>query len=182
MASDAGALPEGGAVVIASADLLLRRTREADLDFVLAAENDPENVPFVSQWPRERHRAFGSDPGRLHLLVERAGDATPRGYLLLDGLGGPHCAVLVQRLVITDKGRGLGRKALELVMALAFESLGAHRVWLDARADNARARSLYRSLGFVEEGTLRECDWHHGRYLSLVLMGILEHEYRARAV
>ena len=44
--------PAPGGAVIAAGDLLLRRTREADLDFVLAAENDPENVPYVSQWPR----------------------------------------------------------------------------------------------------------------------------------
>ena len=36
----------------------LRRTLAADLDFVLEAENAPENRGFVSQQPRAEHLAY----------------------------------------------------------------------------------------------------------------------------
>ena len=37
----------------------------------------------------------------------------------------------------------------------AFDSLSAHRLWLDVKEDNARARAVYEKEGFRYEGTLR---------------------------
>jgi RimJ/RimL family protein N-acetyltransferase len=51
-------------------------------------------------------------------------------------------------------------------------------LWLDVFEHNARARHVYRSVGFVEEGVLRECVKQQERYASLVVMSILENEYR----
>lgn len=45
------------------------------------------------------------------------------------------------------RGRGVGRKLLEGVIARA-ERLGCSGVTLEVRKDNANARHLYRSLGF----------------------------------
>lgn len=39
----------------AAAEIGLRLTVEADLDFVLAAEQAPENSQFVPGWSREQH-------------------------------------------------------------------------------------------------------------------------------
>ena len=39
--------------------------------------------------------------------------------------------------------------------------------------DNARARHLYTSFGFTEEGIMREATQRDGVWLSLVLMSIL---------
>jgi RimJ/RimL family protein N-acetyltransferase len=52
-------------------------------------------------------------------------------------------------------------------------------LWLDVMAHNAAARHLYASEGFVPEGTLREALRRDGRYVDLVLMAILEDEYRS---
>jgi diamine N-acetyltransferase len=41
---------------------------------------------------------------------------------------------------------------------------------------NERARRAYESLGFVREGTLRECLKIEGRYVSLHVMSILRDE------
>jgi RimJ/RimL family protein N-acetyltransferase len=47
--------------------------------------------------------------------------------------------------------------------------------------DNARARHLYTSFGFTEEGIMREATQRDGVWLALVLMSILEHEYRIQS-
>ena len=65
----------------------------------------------------------------------------------------------------------------QLIKQQAFEQLGAHRLWLDVMAHNDRARNLYRSEGFLEEGTLRECMLVGGEFVSLVIMSMLEDEY-----
>jgi RimJ/RimL family protein N-acetyltransferase len=59
----------------------------------------------------------------------------------------------------------------------------AHRAYLEVQEGNARARNLYEACGFIYEGTYREGARlpANGRYEDLLIYGMLEHEYRARA-
>jgi RimJ/RimL family protein N-acetyltransferase len=79
--------------------------------------------------------------------------------------------------VITDKGKGYGRQALRLIKQLTFDHLLFHRLALDVKVHNARARSLYTCEGFVEEGILRDRLKSDQGYESLVLMSMLASEY-----
>jgi RimJ/RimL family protein N-acetyltransferase len=83
--------------------------------------------------------------------------------------------------VIADRGRGIGRRALRLVLDRAFGELGAHRVWLDVKPHNERALRAYRAVGFVHEGVLRDALLTDGAYESLAIMSVLEHEWAERA-
>ena len=157
-----------------TAELRLRPAREDDLDYVVAAEADPDNAPFLAPSPREEHLGFLRDPRQRHLIAEA--DGRPVGFALLR-LHPEDRAVELRRLAVTEKGRGYGRAALRLAMAEAFEEHGAHRLWLDVKPQNERARSLYRSAGFVEEGTLRDALFYDGRFESLVVMSVLRPEW-----
>jgi putative acetyltransferase len=54
------------------------------------------------------------------------------------------------------QGRGVGRALFQALLdEVSAHMPHIHRVELFARAANERARGLYRSLGFVEEGRLR---------------------------
>jgi diamine N-acetyltransferase len=155
--------------------LILRETTAEDLDFVLAAEADPDASPFVIRWSREQHERALSDADQAHLLVA-SGDAAV-GFVLLAGLENEHRSVELRRIVVATKGRGLGREALALVLDHAFGPLGAHRVWLDVKVHNERARRAYAAVGFVEEGVLREALLSDGTYESLAVMSILDREW-----
>jgi diamine N-acetyltransferase len=157
-----------------TAELRLRPTREDDLEYVVAAEADPDNAPFLAPSPREVHLGFLRDAGQRHLIAEAGGRAV--GFVLLR-LHRDDRAVELRRLAVTEKGRGYGRAALRLVMAQAFEEHGAHRLWLDVKPHNERALALYRSAGFVEEGLLRDALSSDGRFESLVVMSILRPEW-----
>ena len=82
-----------------------------------------------------------------------------------------------------QRGRGFGGEAIALVLAYAFGSapdgLGLHRVSLDVLSINPRARILYESLGFVEEGRLREAHRDGDFWCDAIVMAILEDDYRA---
>ena len=157
-----------------TADLRLRPTREDDLEYVVAAEADPDNAPFLAPSPREEHLEFVRDAGQRHLVAEAGGRRV--GFVLLR-LHPAGRAVELRRLAVTEKGRGHGRAALRVATAIAFEELGAHRLWLDVKPHNERALALYRSEGFVEEGTLRDALYSDGRFESLVVMSILRPEW-----
>ncbi len=160
-----------------TADLRLRATRDDDVDYVVAAEADPDNAPFLAPSPREEHLGFMRDPDQRHLVAEAGGERV--GFVLLR-LHRADRAVELRRLAVTVKRRGYGRAALRAAAALAFAEPHVHRLWLDVKPHNERARALYRSEGFVEEGTLRDALYYGGRFESLVVMSMLRPEWAAR--
>lgn len=162
-------------------NIYLRSTAFADLSFVIDAESAPENQPFIGQWSHENHAAALKDPDVAHFIVKAEGQ--PVGYMILTGCTNADRSVCFKRLVITEKGKGYGRAALRLARAYAFETLGAHRFWLDVKTFNTRARALYESEGFVFEGILREClRSDDGEYQSLAVFSILFHEWVANPI
>lgn len=159
-----------------SPDLSLRLSTEADLDVIAAAEGDPEASPFITVRPRERHlEAFGH-PNEEHLIIEA--DGKPAGYALLEGFAHPHGNIEIHTLVIARRDQGVGTRAIRLLLERIFDHHGAHRVWLDVLAHNARARHVYESLGFTPEGEMREA-WRRddGGYESLHFLGMLDREW-----
>ena len=160
------------------ASVQLRPTTPEDLDFVLAAERDPDNAWFILPWTREQHARALADPDVTHRVIVPEGSHDRVGFVLLLGLTSPHGSLEFRRIVVTAKGQGLGRAAVRAVKHFAFEEQKAHRLWLDVKAFNARARHLYAAEGFVEEGLLRECLRSDSGYDSLVILSMLASEYR----
>ena len=166
--------------------LLLRPTLLSDLDFVGQVEMAAANRPFITPWERPQHESAVRFPDFRHFIIDvDLGSGYERaGFVILQGCRNPHRSVELKRIVVQAKGLGLGRHCARLLKRMAFDDLKAHRFWLDVKSLNERALALYRSEGFVEEGRLRESvrlgpDGADG-YDSLVVMSMLDREYRAR--
>ncbi|MEW6099030.1 MAG: GNAT family protein [Pseudomonadota bacterium] len=166
--------------MIGNARVRLRPTLLDDLDFVISVENDPVNRPFITPWERTQHEAAVRFPDFRHFIIEAGESSQPVGFVILVGCRNPHRSVELKRMVVQAKGQGLGRACLRLLKKVAFHDLKAHRFWLDVRVPNTRAKALYETEGFVEEGRLRESVRTDGGYESLVVMSMLEDEYDAR--
>ena len=159
--------------------ILIRQTRQEDLDFVTAAEIDPENSLYVGQWTLDQHQNSLCNADIFHIFVESKVSQKPVGYAIMAGVTNPNRNLELKRIVITDKGKGFGKETLRLIKRYSFAQLNVHRLWLDVRNNNPRAYSVYKSEGFVEEGILRECIYLNDGFISLSVMSILENEYRA---
>ena len=166
------------AVIFETGRIRLRSSTREDLDFVLGLELDTDNAPFILRWPAKMHLDTISDPDRAHLTVEARESGQPVGYVILSALKSPHRSIEFVRMTIARKGEGYGRECLRAVKQMAFDTLGAHRLWLDVMSHNARAKSLYLAEGFVEEGTLRESVEVDGRRISLILLSMLAREFK----
>ncbi len=89
------------------------------------------------------------------------------------------------QLLPNYRGRGYGREAILEVLRFAFDGVdgepgpGLHRVSLDVLSINPRAQTLYESLGFREEGRLRDIYRDGDAWADAIVMSILEDEYRA---
>jgi RimJ/RimL family protein N-acetyltransferase len=77
-------------------------------------------------------------------------------------------------------GRGIGRKAIDLVLQQAFGPLGLHRVDLRVLSFNIRAIRCYEACGFRLEGIERESALVGGEWHDDWIMAILERDFRAR--
>jgi len=156
-------------------DVFLSKSTEADLDWVFSLENHPDNSRFVSPWPRETHNLALSNSDFFHALILNRGERV--GFLILAGLENPNQSIEFRRVVIAKKNSGTGRKALRAVKAFCFEILKAHRLWLDVKTFNDRARHLYLSEGFTEEGMLRDCVKTEAGFDSLTVLSMLDSEH-----
>ena len=158
----------------------LRPTMQSDLDFVLTLEQDPENLPFITPWERTQHEAAIRFPDFRHFIVEAGPGLEAAGFLILIGCRSQNQSLELKRMVVQSKGQGVGRAALRVVKKVAFDELGAHRLWLDVKKRNTRAKALYASEGFVVEGELRESVRVPGGFESMIVMSMLEAEFNAR--
>jgi RimJ/RimL family protein N-acetyltransferase len=76
-------------------------------------------------------------------------------------------------------GQGYGTEATMLMLQLAFERIGLHRVALSVFSFNERAIRSYQKAGFHLEGRAREAIIREGERFDELTMGILADEWRS---
>ena len=119
-----------------------------DVEALLALER----LCFSQPWTARNFRDAMADPERRLLLVLR-GPFAPgdpgRGVLAYCSFQNVVDEMHIHNLAVAPavQGRGLGRRLLELALALGARR-GAERALLEVRQSNWAALRLYRSLGF----------------------------------
>ena len=102
------------------------------------------------------------------------------GFVELDGIQWTHQTGYIG-IALGDReywGKGYGREAMKLILKFAFHELNLHRVQLSVFSYNERAISLYRKLGFVQEGVLREYLSRDGQRHDMLYFGLLQQEWQ----
>jgi RimJ/RimL family protein N-acetyltransferase len=74
-------------------------------------------------------------------------------------------------------GHGYATEAAGVLLALAFEHLGAHRVWANLDARNERSALLLERLGLRREAHLVENEWVKGKWTDEVIYAVLAGEW-----
>jgi len=78
-------------------------------------------------------------------------------------------------------GKGVGRSATVAMLDWGFHQLNLHKISLSVLASNKKAIRLYQHLGFRREGTLRDEQFRDRAYHDVVLMSLLDREWRLMA-
>jgi RimJ/RimL family protein N-acetyltransferase len=169
-------------------DLTLRRFRDEDREGRARLGRDPEI-----------HRLLGGNPEReppftlldaaewlRRLRGARYAWAMERESRLIGAVRLEVLDSLAQRgelaISILDPGllgRGIGRRAVRLVLHYGFATLGLHRVGLRVIAANERAIRCYQACGFRVEGREREAVELQGDWQDDLIMGVLRPEFEA---
>ena len=152
-------------------------TNSDDISTIINWENNPENKDFIFQYSVAEHHEVMDSKNKLHLkAIDNQGVMV--GFVILRGLQNPNLSVELKRILINKKGKNYGKITLQLLQNLVFQKLKKHRLWLDVFTDNPRALHVYKSVGFVEEGIKRECIKSGNNFRSLIIMSILQQDFK----
>ena len=161
----------------------LRAPEFSDLDLLFELENDRE------QWLTSNTRAplsraalkqfivrsaqydiFALRQQRFVIEVTDEGKPSAIGFIDLTDFSPEHHRAEVGILLLPAyRGKGLGRKALQMLVAYAHEVLTLRGLYAFVPADNVPSRSLFCSEGFVEVGTLSDWFFFAGNYRDALL-------------
>ncbi|SDL08747.1 Protein N-acetyltransferase, RimJ/RimL family [Catalinimonas alkaloidigena] len=155
----------------------LREAEPSELDWLMMWGEHPDNRPFVLPYDRPRWEQALHAPDELLVMIVQKATGQAVGFVLLAGLTNSHRALELRRVIIAEKGLGVGRQVIRLLKTYCFEILRFHRFWLDVYPFNERALHLYRTEGFQWEGTLRDSILRDGQYFSLHVFSMLATEY-----
>ncbi len=158
------------------AEVRLRPATDDDIPAIMDFERIPEFHTMVGIWSEEEHRRALNDPDVQYQMILH-GTGAAAGFAILRGLTSPHHSIELKRLVVGAPGNGQGQHALHTIVDHVFQTLHAHRLWLDVFESNARALHVYRKAGFQREGTLREAIYRDGEFHTLLLLSMLDREY-----
>jgi RimJ/RimL family protein N-acetyltransferase len=84
------------------------------------------------------------------------------------------------RLAIYDDqhfSKGFGSYAMRTLIQKGFTELALHRIELEVYDFNTRGLALYKKLGFVQEGILRDA-YKKETYHDIIIMSLLEDEFK----
>ncbi|GAA1956646.1 GNAT family N-acetyltransferase [Agromyces allii] len=92
-----------------------------------------------------------------------------------------HAQIEIGWVVHPDfQGKGLAREAAAAVMAVAFDTLRAHRVHALLDARNAASAALCERLGMRREATILEEEYNDGEWQDTAMYGVLRREWAER--
>lgn len=83
-------------------------------------------------------------------------------------------------LAESHHGRGLGTRAVALLVDMLFVETELERLYALVAAENTPSRRLLERLGFAREGLMREHYVIQGERVDEIIYGLLRREWRAR--
>ncbi len=172
--------------------LRLREAVAADAPALFAIHGDHEAMRWFGSDPPADLASAGKiienfnamrqlpAPGIRWAIETRDGDGTLIGTCgLFRWNRGWRVCLTGYELAREMQGRGYMREALRAAYAWGFETMALDRIEAQVHPDNAPSLALLKSLGFVEEGLLREAGLWMGQRWDLVQLGLLRREFEA---
>lgn len=172
-------------MILSDNELVLRAIEERDAPVLLSMINDPELEHAVVGWSRpvstsEQAAWIAALPGEntVRWAVDEGSDML--GTVSVSAIDWKNrTGALNIKLLARARGRGVGTRAMTLVIAYCFEELNLNCLSVSVMADNLPSLLLWEKLGFRTEGCLRQRVYKQGRFHDLQVMSLLREEYHA---
>jgi RimJ/RimL family protein N-acetyltransferase len=172
--------------IVGANEVRIRLARIEDASALCAAEIETAKTPgLLRSRPYElRVESFAqriaelNAPGNKgrYIVAVAANDASdsPMAHALLDPMALANNAHIFRLTIVVHPGhttRGVGRMLMNDLMQWASHDTRVEKIELLVRATNERAIRLYRSCGFIEEGSIARClRLQNGTYIDDLMM------------
>lgn len=163
-------------------DVALRPVREDDLPFLQDMISDPDDAgsymwqgfrdprEWRQQW--DAGRSLITDSGGRVLIVRGEERSGLISWARHEWFAQP-CWSLGIQLARSERGRGVGTRAHELMVTYLFAQTPLNRIEAYTEVSNIAEQKALEKAGFTQEGTLRrvafrEGQWHDGILYSVI--------------
>lgn len=75
------------------------------------------------------------------------------------------------------QGKEIITTCMQKLIKIGFNKLGMNRIQVKVACGNEKSAAIPKRLGFQFEGTEREGEFHHGKYLDLEVYSLLKSDY-----
>ncbi len=176
-------------VLTLEAKIVFRPLNEADLESLANWFADFEDVAlFERKMPvpvgREamienwKSALQHHDPPKNIWFILEDADANAVGLCGLQSINYIHGDAVIPLFVSRQyRRRGLGTAMIAALTELAFDRLRLHRVSTVYRSNNEATEKLVSSVGFSQEGRIREGWYAHGEHYDTIHVGLLKSEW-----
>jgi len=164
-------------------NITIRKAKVEDAHVILIAEQEIAETPgyFCSQ-PSELSEEnviktitkLGQSKKGIYLVAERDGKIV--GHAFLEPLHLKSICHVAQLSIGVHHGwqeKGIGTALMQQIIDWAKQSETVEKIELNVRASNDRAIALYKKMGFIEEGRLKNrIKINESKYIDDVLMAL----------
>lgn len=137
-------------IIIVGKNIKIRKACIEDADFISKTEQDPDNSPWVANWPLFIRICRFGNADFLQTVIE-TNDGYPVGFIIFRDMLNKSTQIELKRIAVSEKGKGYGKEALHLAWKIAFEILNTKKLYLHTKSKNIRAQSIYKHVGFTAE-------------------------------
>ena len=163
----------------------LRTVELEDLDFLKKNINDPkirkyldQNRPYNRMMEREFVENIGKKSDQVHFLITDAEDDEKIGMVSLMEINNTIGKAEIGLWITPEhQEEGYGTEASKLVTDYGFDELRLNRIFARVYDNNPRSISIWEKLDYRKEGILREAGFKEGKFVNLLIYGILKKEW-----
>ena len=129
--------------------LTLEHATENDADLLYEFEQAEDAKQFIIPYSSEKHASNIKNSELIYLKIISSNQVV--GFIILAIDESPD-TVEFRRIVIGNKGLGLGQKAIQAMEEFCVSELSRSTIWLDVFVDNLIARHIYEKLSYIRFG------------------------------
>lgn len=137
--------------------LELKKSIADEASFFVEMERASDTRAFVIPYSLDKHKALIESNDVIYLSIYYEGKLS--GFIILSQEGDN--TIEFRRVVINNKGKGLGQLAIKAMENYCMENLKCSRIWLDVFESNLKGIHIYKKLGYTK---FKESDYE-GRCL-----------------
>jgi len=165
----------------------LRTVEKDDIQFLKRNINDPKIRKHLGQckpYNRKKEEEFveniaNGKEKQVHLLITDSKDEEKIGMISLFKINKNSGNAEIGLWITPEhQEEGFGTEATRLILEYGFNELRMHRLFARVFENNPESIRVWEKLNFKKEGVMREASYKDGKYVNVLIYGILKKEWK----